>query len=41
MTGPIVDVFREWFTERVKQGMSPRRVGDLVLAAIREDASIS
>ena len=37
MTGPIVDVFREWFAEQVKQGMSPRRVGDQVLAAIRDD----
>src|SRR5262245_20446131 len=37
MTGPIADVFRDWFTEQLKQGMSPRKVGDLVLAAIRED----
>jgi NAD(P)-dependent dehydrogenase (short-subunit alcohol dehydrogenase family) len=37
MTGPIADVFREWFAEQVKQGMSPRKVGDQVLAAIRED----
>src|SRR4029077_9771265 len=37
MTGPIADVFREWFAEQVKQGMSPRKVDDQVLAAIRED----
>jgi NAD(P)-dependent dehydrogenase (short-subunit alcohol dehydrogenase family) len=37
MAGPIADVFREWFAEQVKQGMSPRKVGDQVLAAIRED----
>src|SRR4029453_3684787 len=24
MTGPVVDVFREWFTEQLRQGMSPR-----------------
>jgi len=37
MTGPVVDVFREWFTEQLRQGMSPHRVGDQVLAAIRDD----
>jgi len=37
MTGPIIDVFRQWFGDQVKQGMSPRRVGDQVLAAIRDD----
>jgi hypothetical protein len=37
MTGPIADVFREWFTEQVRTGMSPRKVGDQVLAAVRED----
>ena len=37
MTGPVADVFREWFTEQLRQGMSPRKVGDQVLAAIRED----
>jgi len=37
MTGPIVDVVRQWFAEQLKQGLSPRQVGDLVLAAIRED----
>src|SRR4029450_3126412 len=37
MTGAGVDVFREWFTEQLRQGLSPRRVGDQVLAAIRDD----
>ena len=37
MTGPVADVFREWFTEQVRTGMNPRKVGDLVLAAIRDD----
>src|SRR5262245_3867402 len=37
MAGPIVEVFREWIAEQVTQGMSPRKVGDLVLGAIRED----
>lgn len=37
MTGPVVDVFRQWFVEQLKQGLSPRQVGDQVLAAIRED----
>ena len=37
MTGPVVDVFRQWFIEQLRQGMSPRRVGDQVLAAIRDD----
>jgi NAD(P)-dependent dehydrogenase (short-subunit alcohol dehydrogenase family) len=37
MSGPVVEAFREWFTEQLKQGLSPRRVGDQVLAAIRED----
>jgi NAD(P)-dependent dehydrogenase (short-subunit alcohol dehydrogenase family) len=37
MTGPVVDVFRQWFVEQLKQGLSPRQVGDQVLAAIRDD----
>jgi hypothetical protein len=37
MTGPVVDVFRQWFAEMLKQGLSPRQVGDQVLAAIRDD----
>jgi NAD(P)-dependent dehydrogenase (short-subunit alcohol dehydrogenase family) len=37
MAGPIAGVFREWLAEQLKQGMSPRQVGDQVLAAIRED----
>jgi NAD(P)-dependent dehydrogenase (short-subunit alcohol dehydrogenase family) len=37
MTGPIADAFREWFTEQLRQGLDPRRVGDQVLAAIRDD----
>ena len=36
-TGPVADVFREWFTEQLRQGLDPRRVGDQVLAAIRDD----
>jgi NAD(P)-dependent dehydrogenase (short-subunit alcohol dehydrogenase family) len=36
-TGPVVDVFREWFEEQLRSGMSPRRVGEIVLDAIRED----
>jgi len=36
-TGPVFDVFREWFEEQVRNGMSPRRVGEIVLDAIRED----
>ena len=37
MTGPVADVLREWFTGQVRAGMSPRKVGAQVLAAIRED----
>src|SRR5215471_8054328 len=37
MTGPIADAFREWFREQLRQGLAPRRVGDQVLAAIRDD----
>jgi NAD(P)-dependent dehydrogenase (short-subunit alcohol dehydrogenase family) len=37
MTGPVADAYREWFTEQLRQGLDPRRVGDQVLAAIRED----
>jgi len=37
MTGPIIDAFRQWFGDQVKQGLSPRRVGDQVLAAILDD----
>jgi hypothetical protein len=33
----VFDVFREWFEEQVRSGMSPRRVGEIVLDAIRED----
>jgi NAD(P)-dependent dehydrogenase (short-subunit alcohol dehydrogenase family) len=36
-TGPVFDVFRDWFEEQVQSGMSPRRVGEIVLDAIRED----
>ena len=35
--GPVADAFREWFTEQLQQGLNPRRVGDQVLAAIRDD----
>jgi len=37
MTGPVADAFREWVTERLRHGLDPRRVGDQVLAAIRDD----
>ncbi len=37
MAGPVVDAFREWFAEQLKQGLNPRQVGEQVLAAIRED----
>ena len=37
MSGPVADAFREWFTEQLRQGLDPRRVGDQVLAAIRDD----
>ncbi len=37
MTGPVADAFREWFAEQLQQGLDPRRVGDQVLAAIRDD----
>ena len=36
-TGLVFDVFREWFEEQLRSGMSPRRVGEIVLEAIRED----
>lgn len=35
--GPVVRAAREWFAEEIKKGMSPRAVGDQVLAAIREE----
>jgi NAD(P)-dependent dehydrogenase (short-subunit alcohol dehydrogenase family) len=37
MAGAVLDVFREWFREQLKQGLNPRQVGEQVLAAIRED----
>ncbi len=37
LAGPVVDVFRQWFEKQLKQGLSPRAVGDQVLAAIRDD----
>jgi NAD(P)-dependent dehydrogenase (short-subunit alcohol dehydrogenase family) len=37
MTGPVADAFREWVTEQLRHGVDPRRVGDQVLAAIRDD----
>lgn len=36
-TGLVFDVFREWFEEQLRNGMNPRRVGEIVLEAIRED----
>jgi NAD(P)-dependent dehydrogenase (short-subunit alcohol dehydrogenase family) len=37
MVGPVADAFREWLAEQLQQGLDPRRVGDQVLAAIRDD----
>jgi NAD(P)-dependent dehydrogenase (short-subunit alcohol dehydrogenase family) len=35
--GRVADAIREWFAEQLKQGMSPRAVGEEVLAAIRDE----
>jgi NAD(P)-dependent dehydrogenase (short-subunit alcohol dehydrogenase family) len=35
--GPVADVINEWFVEQLKQGLSPRVVGDQVLTAIRDE----
>ena len=35
--GPAAKVISEWMAEQLKQGLSPRAVGDHVLAAILED----
>ena len=35
--GSAAEVISEWMAEQLKQGLSPRAVGDRVLAAIRED----
>src|SRR5262247_944311 len=37
VTGPVADAFRAWFTEQLHRGLDPRRVGDQVLQAIRDD----
>lgn len=34
---PFSTVFREWFAQQLKEGLSPRAVGDQVLAAILEN----
>jgi NAD(P)-dependent dehydrogenase (short-subunit alcohol dehydrogenase family) len=36
-TGPAAEIGRQWFAEQLKQGLSPRNVGDQVLAAIRDE----
>ena len=33
----MVDALRRWFSKQIEQGLSPRAVGDQVLAAIRDD----
>jgi NAD(P)-dependent dehydrogenase (short-subunit alcohol dehydrogenase family) len=35
--GRIADAIHEWFAEQLKQGLSPRAVGEQVLAAIRDE----
>ncbi len=35
--GRVADAIREWFAEQLKQGLSPRAVGEQVLAAIRDE----
>jgi hypothetical protein len=35
--GPVAEVINEWFVEQLKQGLSPRAVGDQVLTAIRDE----
>jgi len=34
---PATRIFREWLSEQLKQGLTPRAVGDLVVAAIRDE----
>ena len=36
-TGPQAEAFQEWFREQLRNGLSPRSVGDQVLAAIRDE----
>jgi NAD(P)-dependent dehydrogenase (short-subunit alcohol dehydrogenase family) len=36
-TGPMAELGRQWFAEQLKQGLSPRKVGDQVLAAIHDE----
>jgi NAD(P)-dependent dehydrogenase (short-subunit alcohol dehydrogenase family) len=36
-TGPEAEAFRKWFSELLKNSMSPREVGNQVLSAIREE----
>ncbi len=36
-TGPQAEAFQEWFREQLRNGLSPRSVGDQVLSAIREE----
>ena len=36
-TGPQAEAFQEWFREQLRNGLSPRSVGDQVLSAIRDE----
>lgn len=36
-SGPEVEFFMQWFSQQLKQGLSPRAVGDCVLQAIRDE----
>jgi len=36
-TGPIAEVVRQWLQDQIKEGINPRYVGEMVLAAIREE----
>ncbi len=35
--GPQAEAYEEWFREQIRDGLSPRSVGDQVLSAIREE----
>ena len=36
-TGPQAEAFEAWFREQIRNGLSPRSVGDQVLSAIRDE----
>ena len=36
-SGPAAEFFMQWFAEQIKQGLSPRAVGEQVLQAIRDE----